>query len=270
MISLFSPAKINCFLRVFSKGKDMYHPLASLFRTVSLGDHLTIEFSKKDQLICDTALIPLDSSNLILQAIHLFRLKTGITDRFTVNLDKKVPIEAGLGGGSSNASTTLWGLNKLCRTEVPTNRLALWSSELGSDQAFFFSLGTAYCTGRGENVTPVSISDPQEVIIVKPSYGLSTKQVFSVYEAKKERNPFSFEKYRNQYFNDLETPAFQIKPSLELLKNKLLKGGFHTVVMSGSGTSFFCLGEGTLPSESDLNIFKCHFIERDVNEWYSV
>lgn len=262
----FSPAKINLYLRVLGKRPDGYHELSSLFQTISLGDTLEFEEWDEDVLICTDPVIPLDSSNLILKAINLFRRHTNINTRFKVHLNKQIPVQAGLGGGSSNAATTLWALNEIMSKPATVSQLQAWSAEIGSDIPFFFSEGTAYCTGRGEivkNVPPLSL---QTCLIVKPSIGLSTPEVYRRLNAE----PFTSLAFQldSKYINDLERPAFEIKPELKTLKNELLQAGFETVLMTGSGSAFFCLGKGALPPQNDLLTYQAQFINRFTTNWY--
>ena len=116
-----------------------------------------------------------DKSNLVLRALDLFRQKTGTTTHFSVYLEKRTPVQAGLGGGSSNAATTLFAANQLLGCPASDQDLIEWSKELGSDITFFLSKGTAYCTGRGEILEPLpTLSSTNEIYIVKPPIGLST------------------------------------------------------------------------------------------------
>ncbi len=112
-MKLFSPAKLNLFLRVLSKRKDGYHEIASLFQAIDFGDILTFALSDKDKLTSSDPSIPHDRSNLIFQAADQFRRQTGLHFGLEVDLEKKIPTQSGLGGGSSNAATTLWALNEL-------------------------------------------------------------------------------------------------------------------------------------------------------------
>jgi 4-diphosphocytidyl-2-C-methyl-D-erythritol kinase len=134
----FSPAKLNLFFRVLYKREDQYHEIASLFQAVSLGDFLSIEMSEEDVLSCNDLSLLCDRSNLIMKALDLFRKKTGIKIAVKVHLEKNIPLQSGLGGGSSNAATTLWGLNELCGRPASLRQLQNWSSEIGSDIPFFF------------------------------------------------------------------------------------------------------------------------------------
>jgi len=153
-LELASPCKINLFLRILRKREDGYHELASMFQAISLHDDLSFtvlpDDAEEDQLECEDPNVPLDRSNLVLKAIDVFRKRTGRTEKFRVKLNKQVPVQAGLGGGSANAATALWGVNQLCGKIATNEELADFGAEIGSDISFFFSLGTAYCTGRGE------------------------------------------------------------------------------------------------------------------------
>jgi 4-diphosphocytidyl-2-C-methyl-D-erythritol kinase len=133
-----SPAKINLFLRIMRRRSDNYHELASLFQTISLCDYLSITESDSDLLICNNPSIPTCPSNLIWKAIHLYRINTGKKFALKITLDKHIPIEAGLGGGSSNAATALWAVNSLMGNLVSPDELQLWAGEIGSDVPFSF------------------------------------------------------------------------------------------------------------------------------------
>jgi 4-diphosphocytidyl-2-C-methyl-D-erythritol kinase len=276
MLRLFSPAKINLFLRIVSKRPDGYHNLSSVFQTISLGDILTIEPHIRDELTCTDPHLPTDASNLILKATELFRRKTGFKQGFKIHLIKRIPTQAGLGGGSSNAATTLWACNRLANINVPTITLKQWSAEIGSDIPFFFSQGTAYCTGRGESVYHLPPLVIRTLWIIKPQGGLSTSDVYQrlnfVNSMSKMPTQGDLEAFLSgslPYFNDLEKPAFEMKPELYQLKTLLLESGFEVALMSGSGSAFFCLGQGTLPKQSDLTIFPAYFVNRTLFNWYT-
>lgn len=270
-ITVNSPAKVNLFLRLLNKRADGYHELASLFQAVDLMDILHISLSTKDQLSCSDPAIPVDESNLVLKAAHLFRCKTGLGFGIQVHLDKKIPHQAGLGGGSSNAASTLWALNELTGKVATPEDLIAWSSEIGSDVPFFFSQGRAYCTGRGEKLSLQSTSTPQKYWIVKPERGTSTKEVYKRVDLAKlsKRDPLvaldSFSTPDPHYFNDLETAAFEILPELETIKKELLSC-FETVLLSGSGSSFICVGESKPPAT--FKTYQVNPVSRPLNGWY--
>ncbi|KAI3704241.1 hypothetical protein L1987_74457 [Smallanthus sonchifolius] len=158
-LTLFSPCKINVFLRITSKRPDGFHDLASLFHVISLGDKIKFSLSPSkstDRLSTNVPGIPLDERNLIIKALNLYRKKTGSDKFFWIHVDKRVPTGAGLGGGSSNAATALWAANQFSGCMATEKELQEWSGEIGSDVPFFFSNGAAYCTGRGEVSLPTS------------------------------------------------------------------------------------------------------------------
>lgn len=279
MLKLSSPAKINLFLRILRRRSDGYHELASLFQAVDLCDSLYYSFSKEDQLTCTDSTIPTDRNNLILKAADLFRRKTNLDFKVAIHLEKRIPIQAGLGGGSSNAATTLWALNELSGRPATLEQLMHWSGEIGSDITFFLSQGTAYCTGRGEILRPLPALKKQSLHIIKPAEGLSTPEVYRRLNASslQQRDPVvvlaDFIDGHFNCFNDLEIPAFAIMPKLAQLQSELKSAGFSVVLMSGSGSAFFCLGEGDQKGKwestiSDVQHFQASFINRLPNAWY--
>lgn len=112
-LTLFSPCKINLFLRILGKRPDGFHDLASLFQCIGFGDVVEMQISDSDEFECNMPGVPVDSSNLVVRAIDLMRSKTGNSQKFKVSLQKQVPAQAGLGGGSANAATAMWGANEL-------------------------------------------------------------------------------------------------------------------------------------------------------------
>lgn len=283
MLTLQSPAKINLFLKILGKRPDGYHEIASLFQAIDLCDTMHFKLSQEDTFTCSDPSLPTDENNLVIKARELFRRKTGRNNPVSIQLQKNIPHQAGLGGGSSNAATTLWALNQLCGTPATAEQLAAWGAEIGSDVSFFLSQGTAYCTGRGEKLLPLPSLNAQNVWIVKPPVGLSTPKVYSglKLEVENQSKQFSVDaeallvKFTSQksndklpVFNDLEAPAFQLAPELAELKQKLETFGFSNVLMSGSGSAFFCLGDGNLPALASLNTYNCKFINRSPGKWY--
>lgn len=150
--------------------------LASLFQTVSLSDYLKIEKlgpkSTADELTCSDTSLVVNDKNLVIKALNLMRAKTNIQQYFKVRLDKNVPMQAGLGGGSGNAATAMFAFKQLTGcTTITESQLQEWAGEIGSDISFFFSSGTAYCEKKGEVVTSLPpLIDAKEVIvdIIKP------------------------------------------------------------------------------------------------------
>ena len=307
-LSLFSPAKINLFLRIIKKRDDGFHELASLFQAIDLGDVLSFEKlspADEDVLECETEGMPLDSTNLVLRAVALLREKC--PDKipgFRILLEKQTPMQAGLGGGSSNAAAALYGVNELCGRPASQEQLIEWSGALGSDITFFLGpTGSAYCTGRGEILEPVDAlpTTYKHLFVIKPYRGLSTPLVFKTLAAseystlRRDADPRSLLKSfgdgsraapLTDYVNDLEPPAFECEPVLARIKERLLdKYGFHAAMMSGSGTSLFAVAVGdevdaaAFPStfveecknelDVDVDVWPTRFLGREAGEWYA-
>lgn len=273
MITLRSPAKVNLFLRVLGKREDGYHSIASLMQTIDLCDTLTFRLSHEDRLLCSYPHFPLDESNLIRKAARLFEKKTGIRSALHVEVVKRIPMEAGVGGGSSNAATTLWALNELHRRPAAPQDLQQWSAELGSDIPFFFSLGTAYCTGRGEVVQEIAPLKPLSLWVVKPDKGLSSGEVYKnltlpLSASAPEFLLASFRSVDPQFSNDLETSAFHIMPTLKALKGFLIDRGFTHVMLAGSGSSMICFGSIPPPLLPGVVSYHAKYFNRSASGWY--
>jgi len=294
-LTLFSPCKINLFLRIIRKREDGFHDLASLFQAVGFGDTLELtplaDDASQDEFECNMPGVPVDSSNLVLRALELMREKTNTKKYFKANLIKQVPAQAGLGGGSANAATAMYGANELMGNPATLEEMVEWSGDLGSDITFFLSRGTAYCTGRGEIMTSIDPPLPAgtKLTICKPNIGLSTPSVFKAlnYDLLSTQDPEQLldefvQKGVNgvdetAYINDLEPPAFSVVPELAALKEELEEvEGFTCVMMSGSGTSIFCLGEpkdldafqADFGNREELSVFSTEFINREDGVWF--
>jgi len=261
-----SPAKINLFFRVLGKRSDGYHEIASLFQAIDLYDTLHLEPAPADSLTCTDLALPCDSSNLILKALQIFRLRFFLPFGVKIHLEKRIPIQSGFGGGSGNAATTLWGLNELAGRPASQGQLAQMGADLGSDVPFFFSNGTAYCTGRGEILEPYELPSPLRGWFVKPPFGLSTPLVYKETRVGEllPRDPRKTLADFPCFYNDLEPAALRLEPRLAGLRKELEGRGFDSVTMTGSGTAFFCFGErgdasGLIPFRS---------IQRQSTGWY--
>ncbi|XP_075635967.1 4-diphosphocytidyl-2-C-methyl-D-erythritol kinase, chloroplastic/chromoplastic isoform X2 [Castanea sativa] len=263
-LTLFSPCKVNVFLRITNKREDGFHDLASLFHVISLGDILKFSLSPsktKDSLSTNVSGVPLDDRNLIIKALNLYRKKTGSEKFFWIHLDKKVPTGAGLGGGSSNAATALWAANQFNGCLATEKELQEWSSEIGSDVPFFFSQGAAYCTGRGEVVQNILPPVPLDIpmVLIKPQQACSTAEVYKHLrlDQTSKVDPLTLlEKIstngisQDVCINDLEPPAFEVLPSLRRLKqrvNAASRGQYDAVFMSGSGSTIVGIGSPDPP-----------------------
>lgn len=274
MLRLFSPAKINLFLQIVSRRHDGYHELATLMQTVDLGDWITFRLGRRDLLRLSDPELPADGSNLILKATELFRERTGLSFGIEVELDKRIPIQGGLGGGSSNAATTLWALNELHGRPASLEELIAWGGDLGSDVPFFFSCGTALCTGRGEVVRPLDPLPERALWIVAPEVGLATASVYQrvdlslVTKADPDQLLLQFYAGETPCFNDLALPAYSAMPQLGQLHQALEERGSGPVLLSGSGSSLICFGAPP-PKMIGTRSFPVHYTARKVKEWYA-
>ena len=276
MFKLRSPAKINLFLKILNRRNDGYHEIASLFQAIDLFDQIHFTHADQDTFTCSNSKIPINDQNLILKAVALFRRKTGYLNKFSIHLEKNIPHEAGLGGGSSNAATTLWALNEISGKIATEKQLRIWGAELGSDVPFFLTSGTAYCTGRGEIINEVAISSiHKNFTLFKPNYGVSTASVYKnlCLENLYIRNPNDDLKHyiegRSVFYNDLEDSAFSICPKLLDFKNYLNELNLKNLTMTGSGATFFCTGIYK-PHYAYPDVWHCNVssIQREQNLWY--
>jgi 4-diphosphocytidyl-2-C-methyl-D-erythritol kinase len=224
---LKSYAKINWSLRITGKRPDGFHDLETVFQTISLCDELTFRPAAGLSLTCDDPSIPVDDSNLVLRAAHL----VGATD-MAIDLRKRIPAGGGLGGGSSNAATTLRALGGN-RDDLPSLALSL-----GSDVPFFLLGGTAYATGRGEVLTPMRDRSGIPLLLVLPEERVLTKDAFS--RVERYSPPLGIEAYTSgfaAFTNDFEEPVFALVPRLRAFKQRLYEAGAVWASMTGSGST---------------------------------
>jgi 4-diphosphocytidyl-2-C-methyl-D-erythritol kinase len=265
----FSPAKINLFFRVLSKRSDGFHEIATLMQAIDFFDVLTFSDHHSDRMTCSDPALLCDDSNLIMRAIKLFR-KSYEFSSVHIHLEKRIPMQAGLGGGSSDAATVLFALNERIGRKASDSELCSMGAQLGSDVPFFFSSGSAYSTGRGEIVEPFLLP-PISGYLAKPSFGLSTPRVFQetrVHELDPIDPLTACDRTNLRYFNDLESAALRIEPRLAHFKQSLISCGFSAVSMTGSGSAFFCIGNGDLRQAPEISLIPFHSVTREASSWY--
>jgi 4-diphosphocytidyl-2-C-methyl-D-erythritol kinase len=176
-----TPAKVNLFLEVKGKRPDGYHEIATLMVAVRLFDSLIFRAdpSGKINLTCTHAELSTGPDNLVIRAAQLLQERTACKQGARVRLVKRIPMAAGLAGGSADAAATLLGLNQLWKLGKSRDELARLGAELGSDVPFFFHTPAAWCTGRGEVVTPLSVPRPLHFLLLCPAFGMPTAAVYS-------------------------------------------------------------------------------------------
>ena len=259
-----TPAKLNLFLEVLGKRSDGYHELETLMVTVGLYDSLrfTEGESTDIQLSCSWAgpptfspgCLPAGSDNLVMKAAQLLREVTGTRLGASIELTKRIPLEAGLAGGSSDCAATLMALNQLWRAGLTDQQLRELAARLGSDIAFFLSRSTAaVCRGRGEIIEPMTTPMRLHFVIAKPASGLSTAAVFrqcrpasdrSVVDSQSLASAFRaghVSRTGQHFFNALQSPAEQLNSDVVRLRRTFSRLPFLGHQMSGSGTSYFGL-----------------------------
>ena len=255
-ITVFAPAKINLVLRILDRRPDGYHNLWSLMQTVQLEDELALSLSNNHATItlrCDEPSLKTDPSNLVYRAAAAVLERCGRVVGLDMVLSKRIPMGAGLGGGSSDAAATIIGLNRLLNLGWSVEKMAEIGQALGSDVPFFLFAPSAVVAGRGEQVTPVRITGTRWVVLVNPGFGVETKWAYQhLSRTRAEVQPLSeahavlgkastlsWEEVLMTAENDFETPVFKAHPLLHAIKQKLLTQGAETALLSGSGATVF-------------------------------
>ncbi|MGN1295863.1 MAG: 4-(cytidine 5'-diphospho)-2-C-methyl-D-erythritol kinase [Bacilli bacterium] len=256
-----SYAKINLTLNITGVDPvDNYHLLEMVNIPLDFHDTLEIEVidGQESYITSNSTSIPLDCTNLVIKAIQLIKKTYSLKENFHVHINKRIPMEAGLAGGSSNAAATLIGINQILKLGIAKEELASLGMKLGSDVAYCVFSVPCLVEGKGEKITPFSIKANYYVLLIKPQYGLSTKEVYTLYDkyaslhevkhSSIEEIKLALEKddeelLKRNLINNLEIPAFSISPSLKELKESIINEGLDKVVMTGSGSTIFALSK---------------------------
>lgn len=250
-----APAKINLMLDVLRKREDGYHEVEMVMTMVDLADRLEMEELARDTIIISSqaGYIPLDEKNLAFQAARLIKERYDVRKGVYIHLDKKIPVAAGLAGGSSDAAATLRGLNRLWELHIPDEELQLLGAELGSDVPFCVTGGTAIATGRGEVLEHIPNPPQCWVVLAKPPINVSTADVYGRLRADRiEKHPSLFhmrQALEQQSFSDicsslgnvLEDVTLPLHPEVQQIKDAMERLGADGVLMSGSGPTVFGL-----------------------------
>ena len=250
-------AKLNLELRVRGKRPDGYHEIRTVLQTIDLHDEIHV--LPAENFAFNTNRGPADDSNLVVRAVRAFERETSIDVRLKLILVKNIPTGAGLGGGSSDAATTLLGLNRGLRANIPGERLHRMLSDLGSDVPFFAVGGCAVAIGRGETLFPLPDEKDSWFVIVNPGLSIPTGEAYSwLTELDEFTTILSFcarfmsregctEPTVDARFNDFETPLFRRFPELAEIKGKLSASGARFASLTGSGATLF----GQFSAESE-------------------
>ncbi|MGI8735562.1 MAG: 4-(cytidine 5'-diphospho)-2-C-methyl-D-erythritol kinase [Pyrinomonadaceae bacterium] len=288
--SLPSFAKINLELRVLGKRPDGYHEIRTVLQTVSLHDDLSFSQNSSGEITftSNDPHFPGDSSNLIIRAAQALRDWCGVKSGASINLEKRIPVKGGLGGGSSNAAVTLMGLSRLWDLHLGPSDLLRMSATLGADVPFFFYGGRALATGIGTQISSLPDSKMHRLLIVAPNATVSTADAYKALNApalttsesdsilaisRTEANFDDSEQWPlcDHLSNDFERVIFDIEPEISRAKNALMQAGARCALLAGSGSSVFAIFESedvlssaavALSEESGWRIFSCVTLSR--------
>lgn len=273
-----SPCKVNLLLNILGKRPDGFHELETVFHPVNVCDRLTFERAGRGvELTCSEPALPTDSNNLVHRAATAFLQAAQIKDGVRIHLEKKIPLAAGLGGGSGNAATTLLGLNELFGQSLPAAKLHELATALGSDVPFFLQSKPALATGRGEHLQPLEFFPALRgayFLLVHPGFGISTAwayQNLARFPDALNGKPGRAQKLvfllqgsdlaaaAGDFYNSLEAPALEKFPILALFQEFLRANGAAAALMSGSGSTTFAIVQGREAAESIAEKFKAKF-----------
>jgi 4-diphosphocytidyl-2-C-methyl-D-erythritol kinase len=278
-----SPCKVNLLLNILGKRADGFHELETVMQPVNFCDELALERGDHGiQLSCSDAVLPTDARNLVYRAAAGFLAAAKIPDGVKIHLEKKIPLAAGLGGGSGNAATTLLALNELFGQPLALSKLDELAAALGSDIPFFLYGKPALATGRGEKVESLenfpALRD-KAIFLIHPGFGIATPwayQNLARFPAALNGRPGRAKELVSKlqagdlsaavggFFNSLEAPALDKFPVLALYQKFLREHGALAALMSGSGSTTFAIAENLTAAESLAEKFKSRFGE---NGW---
>jgi 4-diphosphocytidyl-2-C-methyl-D-erythritol kinase len=263
-----SPCKVNLLLNILGRRPDGFHELETVMQPVALHDELA--FSRGGpgvRLTCNDPALPADGQNLVHRAAAAFLEVAGISEGVEIHLEKRIPLAAGLGGGSGNAATTLMGLNELFGQPVAPGALHKLAAKLGSDIPFFLQSCPALATGRGENITPLAAFPAMRgalLVLVHPGFGISTAwayQNLARFPAALNGRPgraralvvllqgTDLVAAGAAFYNSLESPALEKYPLLALFQEFFRANGAAATLMSGSGSTTFALATSRSAAE---------------------
>lgn len=255
-VRVSAPAKVNLILRVLDRRSDGYHNLWSLMHTVGVEDDLQIRLrpdSAGIRLHCDDPVLPTDGRNLVVRAAGVMLERAGLSVGLDMRLVKRIPVSAGLGGGSSDAAATMFGLNKLLALGWSPVRLGEIGQVLGSDIPFFFFAPSAQVAGRGEQVTRLQVKGERWVVLVNPGFPIETRWAYDRLASARHLVPglspaiadlmhttqTSWEDILPAMENDFEAALAPSHPILDVMKQALLAEGAERALLSGSGATVF-------------------------------
>jgi 4-diphosphocytidyl-2-C-methyl-D-erythritol kinase len=273
-----SPCKVNLLLNILGRRPDGFHELETVLQPVDLCDEITFERAGKGiELSCSEKTLPTGPENLVFRAAEKFVAASGVSSGVKIHLEKKIPMAAGLGGGSGNAATTLLALNELFGKPLAAEKLFEIAASLGSDIPFFLQDKPALGIGRGEKIQSLEkfpALDGRAFLLIHPGFGIATpwayknlarfpatlngqtgraQKLISLLQASDLKAASA------QFYNSLEAAAFEKFPILQLYQEFLLANGALAALMSGSGSTTFAICENLAIAEALAGKFKTQF-----------
>ena len=249
-IRVLAFAKINLTLRILGARADGYHELRTTFQSIALHDTLTfIAAPGAFRIECDDPACPTDRSNLVWHAAErMWRAagRRGAPRDLVVRVEKRIPLQAGLGGGSSDAAATLGALEALWRVERPREQIRSIASDLGADVPFFFEGGTALGVERGDVLFPLLDAPASWVVLVIPGFGVSTREAYGWFDQDRRAEALRHDAKISgagiaNVGNDLQAPVARRHPQIARLVGALRRLGASHAALSGSGSAVFGL-----------------------------
>ena len=271
--SVKSFAKINISLDVVNKRKDGYHELDSIMLPIELHDSIIIETLNKSTdnfVTVDDFSNGLVHYNLATTAINAMVDKYSFSTKFRIYIHKVIPMQAGLGGGSSNAAFTMKAVNQMLNLHTTDEELIELATSFGADIPFFIPCLPARCKGIGEKLEPINIKNNYYVLLVKPNVGCSTKEVFALADQEEYVHPDipnvlkALEEGDDDLLaasigNSLENAAIKLVPEIKQIKNTLKERGLKIVLMTGSGSTVFALSTDQKQLKKIAKEFEDHY-----------
>jgi len=256
-LSFKSPAKINLRLEILRRREDGYHELRTILQKISLHDTLSVS-SKKEKgisITTDHPRLPIGRENLVYRAAQMILKKSDYKGGLHIDIRKEIPLGAGLGGGSSNAATTLKALDQLLGIGLPTKELMKIGLGIGADVPFFFLDGAAIAGGVGERLKKIELPD-LSFVLINPNFEVSTRWAYQNFILTKRHFHFNLQGFvktpkgiSRLLWNDLEGVVSHKYPQIEGMKKMLLSAGALGALMTGSGPTVFGLFSGKREAE---------------------
>lgn len=264
-LHLESPAKVNLRLEILKKREDGYHELRTILQKISLHDtlHFSLEKREKISIISDHPNLPVGKKNLVHQAVRSMLQRSDYRGGVRVKIEKRIPLGAGLGGGSSNAATTMKAMNQLLNLDIPKKELMEMGLEIGADVPFFFSEGPVIAFGVGERLKTIKLPCLWYVLIY-PNFEVSTRWAYQHFILTKRQFNINLHKFLRTpdeisrlLWNDLEEVVSREYPQIEAMKKILQTAGALGTLMTGSGPTVFGIfseEEGALEAYEKIKI----------------